>query len=80
MLEVIDDQQCELERAAVGRGKYLFRQAYSHLQVSETKWFAMNSEQWQKHISHIQSVQLVAAKANALPMSEGIDTQSHTLR
>ena len=77
--EVIDDQRCELERAVVGRGKYLFRQAYSHLQVSETKWFAMSSEQRQKHISHIQSVQLVAAKANPLPVSESINIHPHTL-
>ena len=26
--EVIDDQQSDLERAIIGRGKYLFRQAY----------------------------------------------------
>ena len=63
----------------------MFQQAYGHLQVSETKWFAMNTEQRQKHISHIRSVQLVAAKANALPMSEVIEsipqnnTHSHTL-
>ena len=44
--------------------------------MRHNKWFAMSSEQRQRHISHIQSVQIVAAKANALPMSEVIQLSS----
>ena len=32
-------QECEVERAVVGRGKYVFIKKYKHLEVTETTWF-----------------------------------------
>ena len=48
--QVIDEQQREVERAIIGRGKYKLRAQYSTLEVQEAKWFAMTVQQRQKHI------------------------------
>lgn len=37
--ELCDEQDREVERAIICRGKYRLRPQYQHLQVSETKWF-----------------------------------------
>ena len=43
--KVIDEQQREVERAIIGRGKYKLRpQYYSTLEVQEAKWFATATE------------------------------------
>ena len=46
--EVIAEQQREVERAVIGRGKYRFRQQYRFLEIQESKWFVMNTEQRKK--------------------------------
>ena len=37
--EVVDEQEREIERAVIGRGKYRFMKDYSDLQISESRWF-----------------------------------------
>ena len=56
--EVIAEQQREVERAIINRGKYRFREQYKYLEISEMKWFAMNSEQRKKHLQQLQNVQV----------------------
>ena len=43
--EVIDEQEKEVERVVIGRGKFHFKEEYKHFQVPETQWFKMKPEQ-----------------------------------
>ncbi len=52
--ELIDEQQWELERAIIGRGKY----EYKHLEVCETDWFRMTKQQREKLIQNITNTKL----------------------
>ena len=54
----MNEQQKELERAVIGRGKYQLKQQYQYLQVAETKWFLMTPEQRKNHLSKLQLVAL----------------------
>ncbi len=42
-----DEQQKEIERAVICRGKYRFKDEFSHLTVNETSWFKMSKEKRQ---------------------------------
>ena len=53
--ELVSEQQREVERAVIGRGKYQIKQQYQHLEVDERKWFSMNTEQRKKHFSLVKS-------------------------
>lgn len=54
--ELVNEQQKELERAVIGRGKYQLKRQYQYLQVAESKWFLMTQEQRKTHLSKLQSV------------------------
>ena len=56
--ELVNEQQKELERAVIGRGKYQLKQQYQYLQVTESKWFLMTEEQRKNHLSKLQLVVL----------------------
>ena len=43
--EIVDDQQKEVERAIIERGKYQLCANYQCLEVPESRWFLMNMEQ-----------------------------------
>ena len=53
--KLIDEQEKEVERAVINRGKYRFREQYRFLGVEECKWFKMSSEQCIRHLSKVQS-------------------------
>jgi hypothetical protein len=57
--EVVTEQQKEVERAIINRGKYQFQTDYRYLQVAESEWFTMNSQQRVKHINKVQSVSVI---------------------
>ena len=44
----IDEQNCEVERAIIGRGKYRFDDTCKY--TPESKWFKMTEKQRQDHI------------------------------
>jgi len=54
--ELVAEQQKELERAVINRGKYQFREQYRFLQVPESKWFSMTTQQRAKHLTKVQSL------------------------
>lgn len=56
--EVIDEQEREVERAVIGRGKYEFKEEYSNLKVSEVKWFRMSKEEREAHLRKVSREQL----------------------
>ena len=39
--QLCEEQEREVERAVIHRGKYRLRPQYRHLEVSESKWFQM---------------------------------------
>ena len=40
--DIMREQQKEVEKAIIGRGKYRLKEQYRFLEVSESKWFRMN--------------------------------------
>ena len=48
--ELISEQEREIERAIIGRGKYELRPQYQSFHVPETKWFAMSTLQREQHL------------------------------
>lgn len=56
--ELIDEQERELERAVIGRGKYKFQKQFSHLEVAEDNWFRMSREQREKHLKKVAQTSL----------------------
>ena len=44
--ELVDEQEREIERAVIGRGKYRFMKDYSDLQISESRWFNDRKTEW----------------------------------
>ena len=59
--ELVQEQQCEVERAVIGRNKYRFTEQYRFLEIPESKWFMMNTEQRRRHLSQVQSTQVAEA-------------------
>ena len=56
--EVIDEQQREIERAVIRRGKLEFKEEYRFLEVDESKWFQMTKQQREKHMKKISNTSL----------------------
>ena len=55
----MEEQQREVERAIIGRGKYKLRPQYSSLEMPEGRWFGMRIQQKQKHISVVNKTEVV---------------------
>lgn len=54
--DLVDEQERELERAVIGRGKYRFRKEYKYLQCDEQVWFRMSREQREKHLKRVAKI------------------------
>lgn len=54
--ELCDEQDREVERAVISRGKYRFRSQYCNMEVPETKWFQMSREQRVKHLKKVSNL------------------------
>ena len=55
--QLAEEQEREVERAVIGRGKYKFVKEYKCLEISETDWFRMSREQRKKHMHKVSTVQ-----------------------
>ena len=76
--ELVQEQQREVERAVIRRGKYQFRERYRYLEVAESKWFAMNSEQSRKHLFQITSTLVSEASGNGLQFESSASESRQT--
>ena len=56
--QLVDEQEREVERAVIGRGKYQFMETYKCLEVKEADWFRMTREQRTKHMHKVSTIQL----------------------
>ena len=50
---LIHKQECEVERAIIGHGKYELQPQYKSFQVSEVKWFTMSTTQREQHVNKV---------------------------
>ena len=66
--QLADEQENEIERAVIGRGKYRFHEQYRHLEVKESEWFKMNSDQRQRHMKKAASTHLSTGSGRLLPL------------
>ena len=58
--EFVDEQENEIERAIIRRGKYELRPQYRFMLVAETKWFAMNTTQRMQHLRKVSALTLAS--------------------
>ena len=63
--EICNEQDKEVERAILCRGKYRFREEYKFLEVSESKWFTMNSTQRKQHLTKVHSLCVSGSSNNS---------------
>ena len=56
--QFIDEQERELERAVIGRGKYKFRKEFLYLEIAEDDWFRMSREQRERHLKKVAQTNL----------------------
>jgi hypothetical protein len=61
---LIDEQERELERAVIGRGKYRFRREFQHFQVEEV-WFRMSRDQREKHLKKVAHAQIKCLESDS---------------
>ena len=75
--EVVDEQEKEVERAVIGRGKYRFKEEYQYLQVAEDKWFKMTPDQRQTHLKKVSAMHVKKSQSvTGSPTSLSVDVQS----
>ncbi len=56
--ELVSEQQCEVDKAVIGRGKYELRSQYRSWHVPETKWFVMSTAQREQHLKRFAGASL----------------------
>ena len=75
--EAIDEQEREVERAVIGRGKFRFKEEYKHLQVSENQWFRMKPEQHQAHLRKVATASVSTSTSGDLTHTGGDSLQTN---
>ena len=72
--DVVDEQEREVERAVIKRGKFRFKEEYSYLEVGESQWFNMTPHQRQIHMKKVASTRVGSKSANVTcPQSLSVD-------
>ena len=59
--EIIDEQEREVERAVIRRGKYKFRKEFHSPEVTEGDWYRMSKDQREKHLKKVAQANMVMA-------------------
>ena len=58
---VVDEQDREVQRAVIGRGKYRFKEQYSSLQIPESQWFKMTEKQRSDHMKRVANTKVIVS-------------------
>ena len=66
--QVIDDQEREVEKAVIQRGKYRFQAA--SLEVPEARWYKMTTQQRRKCLDRVANTMLAAVCAKSYEVSD----------
>ena len=56
--EVINEQDQELSRAIIGKGKYKLKPGFKKLEISESTWFTMKEEARKQHLRKVANTQV----------------------
>ena len=72
--DVVDEQEREIERAVIGRGKYRFKMQYSHLMVPESKWFKMTESQRRAHLDKVATSEIEPSATSSTLFSCSTET------
>ena len=56
--EVIDEQDEEVSRAVIGKGKYEIQPGFKQLEKSEAEWFSMREEARKQHLRQVALTQI----------------------
>ena len=75
--ELIDEQEREVERAVIRRGKYRLKEEYAFLEVNESDWFKMTQEQRRAHLKKVSQA-AVKPKVIAKAPDPNASTSGHT--
>ena len=67
--EAIDEQEREVERAVIDRGKYRFRSDYRYLVKHESNWFKMTASQRQAHLNKVSKAVLHVSATGSYPVN-----------
>ena len=65
--ELVDEQEREIERAVIKRGKYRLKPAFSYLEVNESDWFKMTKEQRRVHLKKMSRAAVKSSIAANAP-------------
>lgn len=65
MFDLVNTQFKEVEKAVFCMGEYRFKAAYKSLEVENSKWFLMSSDQRQKHLRRVWGMQSTSFEAEA---------------
>lgn len=75
--ELVEEQDKEVERAVINRGKYRLRDQYHFLEVGESKWCTMTSAQHLHHLAKVRSTTVAEVSGNREePAVDGLGTCS----
>ena len=74
--ELVSDQLQEIENALVNKGKYVLKENYSHLAISESKWDRMSEEARKSNIRSFHNTVAVGSLNTVLPTSVAADFPS----
>ena len=77
--EMVAEQNREVERAVIRRGKYRFRTSYKFLEIEESKWFKMTAQQRTKHLSKVHSLSVTDEEVSTqelAPMMPSVNPSS----
>ena len=77
--EAIDEQEREVERAVIGRGKFRFKEECQRLQVDETQRFKMKPEQHQAHLRKVVTTSVNTSTSDNVTHTGGDSSQTKNI-
>ena len=77
--QVVDDQEKEVEKAVIQRGKYRFKSQFKHLEVSEVQWYKMTPQQRRKHLDRVARASVGNEPSYSVPPSLASDSSMPVL-
>ena len=63
--ELVAEQQKELEQAVINCGNYQFWEQYRLLEIPESKWFTMTTQQRAEHHTKVQSLAVIEVQESS---------------
>ena len=78
-LKDVDEQEREIERAVIGRGKYQFKMQYSHFMVPELKWFKMTESQRRAHLDKVATGAIKPSATSSTLVTRSLEATSVTV-